>query len=259
VNDSPDISTIAVTNDDAGNVTFTVSFANRFSDLKDNDGFEVIMDTDQNWSNGYDYGYLGIKDHYGLYSWNGSAWNPVNAQTVHGTSGNGQAGFTLNRSDLGNATVLRFYVGTTRDFGDSWGDYAPNGNTDYYQYSLVLPSAPATTTTPVATTTPRTTTTPASPPPTFSVTAVGKPQAGKVFVVRARVLIGSLSALPSALGCAAKIGTSPVRTSVLNGPAPYRRCVISVPRGTSGKTLGVTLLVQYKTTGTTRKLSFRIG
>ena len=53
----------------------TVSFANRFSDLKDNDGFEIIMDTDQNSSTGnggFDYIYVGIKDRNGLFVWNGS-------------------------------------------------------------------------------------------------------------------------------------------------------------------------------------------
>ena len=86
----------------------------------------------------------------------------------------------------------------------------------------------------------------------------GLPHAGKRFVVRARVLLGAQSVAPSALGCAAKVGSSPVRTTAVNGPAPYRSCVVGVPVRSKGKSVTVTLLVQYKSSATTRRLTYRI-
>jgi hypothetical protein len=265
VNDAPDITTITVSNDDAGNIGINIAFSNRFSDLKDNDGFEVIMDTDQNastGSGGFDYIYIGIKDRNGLFVWNGSSFGRANANSVHGTSGNGQAGFTVNRADLGNATVLRFWVLTTRDLGESFGDDAPNGN-GVFVYSLALPS----TTPPPPTTTTTTTTTPPPPPPPppqptptpkFVVTPAGSPHAGKRFVVRVRVAVGDLSALPTAVTCTARAGSVPVKTTGQKESGPFRDCVLVVPAGTAGKSLVIVLKLRFKATATTRTLRFKI-
>jgi hypothetical protein len=268
VADAPDMTTIDVSNDDAGNITMTLSFANRFSDLQSNDGFEIIMDTDHNASTGnggFDYIYVGIKDRNGLFGWTGSSFTPANANTVRGFNGGGKAGVTVNRTDLGNATVVRFFVVTTRDFGQSFGDQAPNGN-GVYEYDLVLPGqTPATTTTTTTTTTtapppPTTTTTTAPPAPTprFVVTPVGVPHTGKHFVVRTRVALGELSAQPGTLACTAKVGTRSARTAGQKGPGPFRSCVVTVPAGTTGKTLVIVLKISFKGTTTTRTLRFRI-
>jgi len=72
------------------------------------------------------------------------------------------------------------------------------------------------------------------------------------------VLLGAQSVAPSALGCAAKVGSSAVRTTAVNGPAPYRSCVVVIPVRSKGKSVTVTLLVQYKSSGTTRRLTYRI-
>src|SRR5437879_6395717 len=112
VNDAPDISSIVVANDDAGVITVAVSLANR-SDVKDNDGVFVVMDTDQNastGSGGFDYIYLGIKDRNALFGWGGSSFGQANAPSLHGTNGNGQVTFSINRADLGNTTGFNFYV-----------------------------------------------------------------------------------------------------------------------------------------------------
>ncbi len=252
VNGAPDIGSVTAANDDAGNITFDVAFFGGNASLQSNEGVVIVMDTDRNastGSGGFDYLFVGVKDHFGLLVWNGSSFVFSTAASAHATEAPHHVMFAVNRADLGNTTAINFYLETTRDNLQTIGDDAPNG-TGVYTYSLILPSAPTTTTTPLPP--------PPAPAPKFVVTPVGVPHAGKRFVVRARVVIGSLSALPSALGCAAKIGTSPVRTSVLNGPAPYRQCVATVPVRTTGKTLTVTLLMQYKSTGATRKLAFRI-
>jgi len=256
VGGAPDISTIVVVNDDLGNITMTVTLANHASDFQPNEGILVAMDTDANASTGnggFDFVYAGVKDHTGLFAWNGTSFGAINAATLQSTTAPGQIAFRINRSELGNTTALNFFAETTRDNGTSVGDDAPDG-TGVFTYRLVLPGAPPPPP-------PPTTTTPAPPPPPtprFAVAALGVPHAGKRFVVRARVVVGSLSAVPSALGCAAKIGTSPVRTTAVKGPAPYRACVITIPIRTAGKRLTVTLLIQYKSAGTTRSLGYTI-
>jgi len=251
VNGAPDISTIGVANDDQGNIMVTVTLANHSSDFQPNEGILVVMDTDGNGATGnggFDYVYAGVKDHTGLFAWNGSSFAAVSAPTLQSSTAAGQISFRINRSDLGNTTGLNFYVETTRDNGASIGDDAPDGN-GVFTYRLILPTAPPP---------PPTTTTPPPAAPRFVVSPVGLPHAGKRFVVRARVLLGAQSVAPSALGCAAKVGSSAVRTTAVNGPAPYRSCVVVIPVRSKGKSVTVTLLVQYKSSGTTRRLTYRI-
>lgn len=251
VNGAPDISTIVVANDDQGNITVTVTLPNHSSDFQPNEGVLVVMDTDGNGATGnggFDYVYAGVKDHTGLFVWNGSAFAPASASSLQSSTSPGQVAFRVNRSDLGNTTGLNFYVATTRDNGGSIGDDAPDGN-GVFTYRLVLPTAPPP---------PPTTTTPPAPPPRFVVSPVGFPHAGRRFVVRARILLGAQSVSPSALGCAAKVGSSAVRTTAVSGPAPYRSCVVLIPIRSKGKSVTVTLLLQYKTSGTTRRLTYKI-
>ena len=252
LNGAPDISTIAVANDDQGNITVTVTLANHASDFQPNEGVLVVMDTDGNGATGnggFDYVYAGVKDHTGLFIWNGSSFAPAGAPSLQSSTASGQIAFRINRSDLGNTTGLNFYVETTRDNGASIGDDAPDGN-GVFTYRLVLPTAPPPP--------PPTTTTPPPGAPRFVVSPVGFPHAGKRFVVRARVLLGAQSVSPSALGCAAKVGSSAVRTTAVNGPAPYRSCVVLIPTRSKGKSVTMTLLVQYKSSGTTRRLTYKI-
>jgi hypothetical protein len=252
INGAPDISTIGVANDDQGNITVTVTLANHSSDFQPNEGVLVVMDTDGNaatGNGGVDYVYAGVKDHTGLFVWNGSAFALASSPTLQSSTAPGQIAFRINRSDLGNTTGLNFYVETTRDNGASIGDDAPDGN-GVFTYRLVLPTAPPPP--------PPTTTTPPPAPPRFVVSPVGFPHAGKPFVVRARILLGTQSVSPSALGCAAKVGSSAVRTTNVNGPAPYRSCVVRIPIRSKGKSVTVTVLVQYKTSGTTRRLTYRV-
>lgn len=252
VNGAPDISTITVANDDQGNITVTVMLANHSSDFQPNEGVLVVMDTDGNGATGnggFDYVYAGVKDHTGLFVWNGSSFTAASAPSLQSSTAPGQISFRINRSDLGNTTGLNFYAETTRDNGQSIGDDAPDGN-GVFTYRLVLPTAPPPP--------PPTTTTPPPAAPRFVVSPVGLPHAGKRFVVRARVLLGAQSVSPSALGCAAKVGSSAVKTTVLNGPAPYRSCVVTIPSRSKGKAVTMTLLVQYKSSGTTRRLTYKI-
>jgi hypothetical protein len=252
VNGAPDISSVAVANDDPGNITVSVTLANHSSDFQPNEGILVVMDTDGNsatGNGGIDYVYAGVKDHTGLFYWNGSSFAVASAPTLQSATASGQISFRINRSDLGNTTALNFYVETTRDNGVSIGDDAPDGS-GVFTYRLVLPAAPPPP--------PTTTTTPPAPAPRFVVSPVGLPHPGRRFVVRARILLGAQSVSPSALGCAAKVGSSAVRTTAVNGPAPYRSCVVVIPVRSTGKSVTVTLLVQYKTSGTTRRLTYKI-
>jgi hypothetical protein len=234
---TPDISAVTLANDDQGNISMTVTLVNHPADFQPNEGFLVAMDTDGNintGSGGFDYVYAGVEGNTGLFAWSGSTFAAANTTTLQVTS---PTSFRINRSDLGNTTSIAFFVETTKDNGASVGDDAPDGS-GVFTYTLVLPES--------------------TTPPKFAVVASGVPHAGKRFVVRARVVIGSLSASPSALGCAARIGTSPLRTAAAKAPAPYRACVITIPIRTAGKRLTVTLVMKYKSVGTTRRLGYTI-
>ena len=240
VSGAPDISGVTVANDDQGNISMTVMLVNEASNFQPNEGVLVAMDTDENiatGSGGFDYVYSGVKDHVGLFTWNGSTFAAVSPPTLQTT---GPTSFRINRSDLGNTTGIAFFVETTLDNGDSVGDDAPDGS-GVFTYRLALPGVE-----------------PPLPKPTFAVMPVGVPHAGKRFVVSARVMIGSVSASPSALGCAARIGTSPLKTAAVREPGPYRACVVTIPIRTAGKRLTVTLVMQYKSVGTTRRLGYTI-
>src|SRR5262249_61766916 len=67
------------------------------------------------------------------------------------------------------------------------------------------------------------------------------PHAGKHFVVRARVVVGARSARPASLACTARVGTIPVKTSVVTGPRQYTGCALTVHARTAGKKLVVVL------------------
>jgi hypothetical protein len=243
INDAPDIHGITAANDCSGNIQITVQFANRFSDLKDNDGVALVMDTDQNYSTGsygFDYQFDAIKDHNGLFVWSkGSnsfvSANANNAQTSYGAGGEV---FSMNRSDIGYPTVIRFFIETTRDFGATWGDQAPDGN-NVYVYNLAVPgrgcSGQTTTTTPTTT----------QPQLVFYISSVGLPYSGTRFLVRLSMVQGSRRFQPSSFGCTGRILTTPLATTRQNGPYPYRTCGINIPSGTTGKNVWVTMTGSY--------------
>jgi hypothetical protein len=139
-----DITKVDVRNDDAGQYTFTATFATAYSDTG---AFTVFFDTDQSaatgdptWE-GADYALL--DDHgshsFSLFKWNGTDWDAApsdSTASVTVAQDNLSLTVSVNRSEIGNTAGFNFVL--LSDEGDgSTGHYddAPSG-TGHFTYTL---------------------------------------------------------------------------------------------------------------------------
>lgn len=151
---APDVTTVTVSNDDAGMITFAATLANRAAPSSE-DVVMILVDSDQNsgtGESGFDYA-IGVTPVGSvLLGWNGSDLALANSPTLTATFSGGQLTLRINRSDLNGTSGFVFGLGTSGDAGKTAGDIA-----GAWTYQLVLgtattTTAPTTTTTPVATT-----------------------------------------------------------------------------------------------------------
>lgn len=134
---APDIATVAVTNDEHGQYTFTIGFATPYTG---SDEVALFLDTDKNFSTG-DPNSLGADylfiDDFGSHSFDFASWQSNDwAEASHATAGvvvssDGKSvTMTVNKSDLGGSSGFNFFLlssdGTTFDAAHS--DVAPNNN-----------------------------------------------------------------------------------------------------------------------------------
>ena len=134
---APDITGVSVTNDDRGTYTITLTFANPYGAAA---GAALFLDTDQNASTGDKYGaeYLFENDHashtFDLAVWGNGTWQSTSETTAGVTVANDNMSiaFSVNKSEIGNATKFNFFV-VTIDGDGSTGhlDDAPSGNGDF--------------------------------------------------------------------------------------------------------------------------------
>ncbi|MFL5909678.1 MAG: hypothetical protein ACJ768_03790 [Gaiellaceae bacterium] len=114
---APDISTIAVTNDDHGLYTFTIGFATPYAN---NANIALLLDTDKNPSTGdqpaagADYIFV---DDYASHSFDLASWQSNDfVEAAHPTAGvvvsgdNKTVTMTINKSDLGGSTAFNFFL-----------------------------------------------------------------------------------------------------------------------------------------------------
>jgi hypothetical protein len=263
-NGGPDITAVSITGDPA---TKMITFSATVSALQpaSPDGLTrfvgVWLDSDKNAStgstaSGSEYALVAGSDSTGVswdfWRWDGSTWQSVPQSSTMNWSRSGDVlTWTFSSADIGGATGFAFYIDArTVDASNNstTQDFAPDAG----KWTYDLPAAAATTTT--TTTPPPTTTTTSEPKPTFVVKAMGVPHAGKRFVVRAS--LAGLTAAPT-VACTAKVGTKAVRTTAQNG-IEQAACVLTVPAGTTGKTLAVVLRIHFFSAATTRTLRFKI-
>jgi hypothetical protein len=122
----PDITSVAVANDDARNLTFTVSLANRPTLGASEVLLAVNSDNDlatgnDKW-NGAEYAIdLTTKDGVGMARWTGSEWDWSIPQTSLVSSyAAGTASFTINAAELGNTKTFTFVAGAGEDEQYDW-------------------------------------------------------------------------------------------------------------------------------------------
>jgi hypothetical protein len=144
--EAPDLTTVDVSNDDAGTVAFRISIPNRTT-LEPYDLVSVFLDADSRVGTGcargtfgaeYSLGTLGGRFVFGRCS--GGSWSF--ARTPASFSGS-FAGSTLtlkvNRRDLGGAGALSFRVGAAALNTDGAYDFAPDVGTAAWSYDVVAP------------------------------------------------------------------------------------------------------------------------
>jgi hypothetical protein len=225
-----DIAQVVTSNDYDGNMTFTLTLANRASLVSD-DVILFFLDTDKNPSTGTSgVEYLIGVDARGplLLRATGSTFEPVAASTL--TSADGGKTVRINRSDLGGATGFVFYLYSTRDSNLDVGDDAPDGS-GAWVYDLKL--------TPVL----------ESIAARFSP---AKPKAGRVFRVAATTLVldDGMEVKPDSIRCVARLA----------GKRLAGNCSWRIAKTAKRKQLVVTITATFKgVTEAFQPYRFRVG
>jgi hypothetical protein len=138
---APDISTIKLTHDKSGKVTWTVKFANR-SVFITPDFFQIIIDADLRADTGDDgFEWLiqaEVPFGAGLFHWNGSAYDKVDADLTLSTTTSGEVTAQIDFRAFDSET-LRFwiYADTKPVESDNFSDEAPASPASYLYQALV--------------------------------------------------------------------------------------------------------------------------
>jgi hypothetical protein len=222
----PDITSVVVSNDDAGTITFKVTTANRPAPTEDY-SMLIELDTDSNASTGKE----GSEFFLLAFAGDGS-FNVVLAEhtasgvvvrissSATGSYSAGVATVSVSKADLRNTSAFQFWVGVddNPDDDSNW-DAAPDDGTWSYRVA-----------------------TPSPPPPPLKL-AAGKPaampgpaKAGGAFTVAMTVTRSDDKPFTGAVACTAKAGAATLRAAgrAIAGSA---RCTMRLPKTAKGKRL----------------------
>jgi hypothetical protein len=226
---APELTTVVVSNDDAGKVRFRINVANQ-PRLSAGSTLELFVDSDRDpatgdpLSLGADHRFVldGSTQTFDFARWDGTRFDssaPSATAKVWYWSG---VSITIDRTELGGTSALAFWV---RSGGsDRTTDAAPDHGTWSYELGAggvnpadidsfsfrVRPAAPRAGTT------------------------------WRLAVDTVRLVDGAGSVRPDSWSCSATLAGKPFRGS---GPG---RCTFRLPRGSRGKRLEVTMTVAYK-------------
>jgi hypothetical protein len=244
-----DITGVTVMGDKgSGQLVFRITGSNLASSSDNIVSLDVDSDANPLTGNvnddGMDYSFTVDNDTYSFERWSGAEWVDTPYSTVHVSGGASGIAISLNRSELGNASVLNFeastlaikIVGTTAQIG---ADFAPDDGV--FNYSLEA-NGPRIDSVDVQT------------------TPVAGPKAGKKFVVTPTALklppdgrTSQTPILPESYSCTAKLGA---RTLVGTGTGS---CTFSIPKKKArGKKLAVALTVNYQGATKTVPFTFKV-
>jgi hypothetical protein len=246
---APDVTSIAVANDDAGAMSFQINVSNRpalTADMLFLIYIDSIPGAGDGQSLGADYVLQLIPAGVALFKWNGSDYpfEPSSASFAYTTGG---PTIRVSATDLGKPKTINFFVlavsGITEDangdpvFTDADADFAPNFGTYAYEVKTTLVLSVVNVTT--------------SPRPA---------RAGKAFSAALAVTRNDTSGLvlEGTVACRAKIGsvTVPVKARRLaNGVAA---CSWTLPKNAKGKMIRGTVTLTVDGTKVTRPFSAKI-
>lgn len=251
---APDISTIVVSNDDAGTITFRVTIANRPTLTRDL-AFFMFIDSDANQATG-DPESLGA-DHIVqlllgeviLFRWDGSDYTLSATQSSLNFAWSGGVTIRINASDLNNTRRFAFDVNAISGivFDDLTGsidcsacvrDFAPT--IGFFTYDVRIA------------------------PPTLIVrnvtTSPARPTAGRPFTMRMRAVRSDTGAViqNGRVTCVGRAGAARLRAAVARVIAGSATCTWSVPPGAKGRVFRGTITLSFEGLRTSRSYSSRI-
>jgi hypothetical protein len=135
-----DITTVSVSNDANGQITFQINIANQFAKTNTVD---LLIDADRNASTGdqqsagaeYDVFADFGQNSWSLGTWNGSSWvDEPSSSTVSVGHSTNVLTISINRSDLGNTSGFNFWIDSCdADCSAGHEDQAPSTGTWSYQ------------------------------------------------------------------------------------------------------------------------------
>lgn len=241
----PDITSVQVTNDDRGNVTFTIALPNRPSPTPEL-FLLVFLDTDSDantgdpQAGGADYALASDGGAAGLGKWNGSrhAFSvPASLVTSYAA---GTLRISISAADLGTTSGFRFWIGVDdAEDEDNW-DAAP----DRGMWSYTIATAPLRLTAGQV------------------VLQPARPVSGGAFSASIAVRRSDTGAplTQATVTCRLMLDGRPLAGASGRVAAGGRAtCAARVPRGAAGKLLRGTVTVRSGTASVTKTFSVRIA
>ncbi len=251
---APDITTVVVSDESAGRITFRISFANQ-PELAADSQLNVWLDTDLSdatGSQGLDYliVVVGASRQFDVARWNGSDWDySVPSSTVSVSFRDGVT-ISVGRSELGGTSGFNFLVGGVQGVSGQAGniDYGPDSGR--WSYRLSAPPPPP-------------------PPPSVVrlvfgnvVTVPTKPTAGKPFTLTFGVTrsdTGASVAKEAVTAVGTFINGKSLRLPVRFGFVGAKmRMTLAVPKTAKGKLLRVTITVVAVHRSATKVVTFKV-
>lgn len=257
---APDITTVVVSNNDAGIISFRINVPNRPT-LGSDMAVDVFVDTDNNTATGdpdlagVDYVVELLQNEVNLFKWDGSNFSrrfgDPSAVTL---SFSYQGGVTIRISaaELGETKRFRFFtivesgiafdpVTGERDDSQAKVDVAPSGGAGLYPFDVKL--APATLEVRRFVATP------------------AKPVAGKPFALRLQAARSDTGALlrGGRVTCVGRVGSATLRAKSGRFVGSQAVCSWVLPANAKGKTFRGSVTIVFEGLRTTRSFSRRIG
>ena len=244
---APDITTLTVSNTDAGQLTFRVNIPNRPT-LDQGTLLEIWVDSDNNVSTGSpdsggaDYVMQLVQGEINLYRWDGTDYTrrlgDPPAVTLNFAY---QGGVTvrISSAELGNTKVFKFFVvmvtgctvdPTTEELDcvNALADVAPGGGSGLYQYDVKIT------------------------PPTLVVRSLKptprNPTAGRTFTLRLVAARSDTNAVVQngRVTCVGRVGNARLRAQVQRVVGGAATCTWNLPATAKGKTFRGSVRVAFE-------------
>ena len=229
----PDITTVVVSNDDAGTITFRVNIPNRPQFGTTDMLMLMFIDTDGNQSTGdpqsfgADYAIQLLGGEILLFKWDGTTFSLAATQSTLSYSWSGGATVKINASDLGNSRKISFDVLVLSglvidpmtgaiDDTNAHADVAPTVGLFPYEVKLT--------------------------PPTLVVKsfthAPASPTSGKIFTLRLTAARSDTGAVLQGgqVACVGRVGSVRLVATVHRVAGSAATCAFRIPKTAKGKT-----------------------